>query len=83
MVFRLGREIRKFFYHKLNSDTVTIALGLGLERRSHSAASRSRFVFSPKKVTVRGLGVVKPKQQLESLIDWLGKMKGALPDAKV
>jgi len=44
---------------------------------------RSRFVFSPKKVTVRGLGVVKPKQQLESLIDWLGKMEGALPDAKV
>ena len=44
---------------------------------------RSRFVFSPKKVTVRGLGVVKPKQQLESLIDWLGKMKGALPDAKI
>ena len=44
---------------------------------------RSRFVFSPKKVTVRGLGVVKPKQQLESLIDWLGKMKGALPDAKL
>lgn len=40
-------------------------------------------MFSPKKVTVRGLGVVKPKQQLESLIDWLGKMKGALPDAKV
>jgi hypothetical protein len=38
MVFRLGREIRQFFYHKLNTDTVTIALGLGLglglERRS-------------------------------------------------
>ncbi|MEB3309179.1 MAG: transcription-repair coupling factor [Snowella sp.] len=43
---------------------------------------QSRFVYSPKKVTVRGLGVVKPKQQLENLIDWLGKMKGALPDAK-
>jgi transcription-repair coupling factor (superfamily II helicase) len=44
---------------------------------------RSRFVFSPKKVTVRGLGVVKPQQQLENLIDWLGKMRGALPEVGV
>ena len=28
---------------------------------------------------MRGLGVMKPEQQLENLIDWLGKMKGALP----
>jgi len=28
---------------------------------------------------VRGLGVMKPEQQLENLIDWLSKMKGALP----
>ncbi len=41
---------------------------------------RSRFVYSPKKVTVRGLGVLKPQKQLESLIEWLGKMKGALPE---
>ncbi|ACK72119.1 transcription-repair coupling factor [Gloeothece citriformis PCC 7424] len=41
---------------------------------------RSRFVYSLKKVTVRGLGVLKPKKQLESLIEWLGKMKGALPE---
>ncbi|WP_267383466.1 transcription-repair coupling factor [Cyanobacterium sp. uoEpiScrs1] len=40
---------------------------------------QSRFVYSPKKVTVRGLGVLKPQKQLESLIEWLGKMKGALP----
>jgi transcription-repair coupling factor (superfamily II helicase) len=31
----------------------------------------SRFVYAPKKVTVRGLGTVKPAKQLESLIDWL------------
>lgn len=41
---------------------------------------RSRFVFFPGKVTVRGLGVMKADRQLESLIDWLGKMKGALPE---
>lgn len=40
----------------------------------------SRFVYSPKKVTVRGLGVLKPDKQLENLIDWLGKMQGALPE---
>jgi len=42
---------------------------------------RSRFVYSPGKVTVRGLGVLKAKKQLENLIDWLSKMKGALPEA--
>ncbi len=41
---------------------------------------RSRFVYSPGKVTVRGMGVLKPDQQLENLIDWLGKMQGALPE---
>ena len=41
---------------------------------------RSRFVYTPGKVTVRGLGVLKPDQQLEHLIDWLGKMQGALPE---
>ncbi len=35
---------------------------------------RSRFVYSPKKVIVRGLGVMKPQKQLESLMDWLGKI---------
>lgn len=38
----------------------------------------SRFIYSPKKVTVRGLGVLKPDKQLESLIDWLGRMQGVL-----
>lgn len=39
----------------------------------------SRFVYTPKKVIVRGLGVLKPEKQLESLISWLGSMQGALP----
>jgi transcription-repair coupling factor (superfamily II helicase) len=42
---------------------------------------RSRFVYLPKKVMVRGLGVMKAEQQLENLIDWLGRMQGALPEA--
>lgn len=40
---------------------------------------KARFVYTPGKVTVRGLGILKPEQLLENLIDWLGKMKGALP----
>jgi transcription-repair coupling factor (superfamily II helicase) len=39
---------------------------------------RSRFVYSPKKVTVRGLGVLKPQRQLEDLIEWLGGIQNAL-----
>ncbi|MBE9127589.1 MULTISPECIES: transcription-repair coupling factor [unclassified Coleofasciculus] len=42
---------------------------------------RSRFVYSLGKVTVRGLGVLKADQQLGHLIDWFGKMQGALPEA--
>lgn len=42
---------------------------------------RSRFVYSTGKVTVRGLGMLKADQQLEHLIEWLGKMQGALPEA--
>ena len=38
----------------------------------------SRFVYTSKKVTVRGLGVMKPQQQLDSLIEWFGMMRGAL-----
>ncbi|NJK30079.1 MAG: hypothetical protein HC940_07955, partial [Acaryochloris sp. SU_5_25] len=40
---------------------------------------RSRFVYIPGKITVRGLGMIKADDQLASLIDWLGKMQGALP----
>ncbi|MEQ8963154.1 hypothetical protein [Coleofasciculus sp. B1-GNL1-01] len=42
---------------------------------------RSRFVYSSGKVTVWGLGVLNANKQLENLIDWLSKMKGALPEA--
>jgi transcription-repair coupling factor (superfamily II helicase) len=41
---------------------------------------RSRYVFAPDKVIVRGLGVLSANQQLETLIDALGKMQGALPE---
>jgi transcription-repair coupling factor (superfamily II helicase) len=44
---------------------------------------RTRFVYSPGKVTVRGLAVFKADQQLQSLIDALGKMQGAIPEAAV
>jgi len=40
----------------------------------------SRFVFTPGKVTVRGLAVLNADQQLDNLINWLGKMQGALPE---
>jgi transcription-repair coupling factor (superfamily II helicase) len=42
---------------------------------------KSRFVYTPGKVTVRGLGVLKADQQLENLVDYLSRMKGALPEA--
>jgi transcription-repair coupling factor (superfamily II helicase) len=44
---------------------------------------RSRFVYSTGKVTVCGLGMLKADQQLEHLIEWLGKMQGALPEAAI
>ncbi|MGD1938784.1 MAG: transcription-repair coupling factor [Cyanophyceae cyanobacterium] len=39
---------------------------------------RSRFVYTGKKVLVRGLGVMKPKQQLDNLIEWMGYLAGSL-----
>jgi transcription-repair coupling factor (superfamily II helicase) len=42
---------------------------------------QSRFVYTPKQVTVRGLGLVKPQQQLDSLLEWLAKCKDGLPSA--
>ncbi|MEO1635700.1 MAG: TRCF domain-containing protein, partial [Cyanobacteria bacterium J06631_9] len=41
---------------------------------------QSRFVFAPGKVTVRGLGVMKPDKQVENLIEWLGYMQTALKE---
>lgn len=43
---------------------------------------QSRFVYNSKKVIIRGLGVMKPEQQLTNLIDWFGKMQGSLPDSR-
>jgi transcription-repair coupling factor (superfamily II helicase) len=42
---------------------------------------QGRFVYTSKKVLVRGLGVMKPQKQLESLIEWLGYLKGGLPES--
>jgi transcription-repair coupling factor (superfamily II helicase) len=39
-----------------------------------------KFVYSPGKVTVRGMGAIGADKQLECLIDWLGKMLGALTE---
>ncbi|MBW4616210.1 MAG: transcription-repair coupling factor [Desmonostoc vinosum HA7617-LM4] len=44
---------------------------------------KTRFVYSPGKVTVRGLGVMKADQQLQSLIDALGRMQGAIVEVAV
>ncbi|MBW4660104.1 MAG: transcription-repair coupling factor [Drouetiella hepatica Uher 2000/2452] len=41
---------------------------------------KSRFVYTPGKVTIRGLGALKAEQQLENLLDYFGRMKGALPE---
>ena len=41
---------------------------------------QSRFVYTSKKVVVRGLGIVKPQRQLEDLIEWLGMIYKALPE---
>lgn len=41
---------------------------------------QGRFVYGGKKVTVRGLGVMKPDQQLENLIQWLGYMQEVLEE---
>jgi hypothetical protein len=38
----------------------------------------SRFVYAPKKVIVRGLGIMKPQRQLDNLIEWLGAIHSAL-----
>ena len=42
---------------------------------------KTRFVYTPGKVTVRGLGVLKAEQQLENLVEYFKRMKGAIPEA--
>lgn len=41
---------------------------------------KARFVYSPGKVTARGLGVFKADQQLQTLIDTFMKMQGAIAE---
>ncbi|WP_373543747.1 transcription-repair coupling factor [Chamaesiphon sp.] len=41
-------------------------------------SSRSRYVYSTGKVTARGLGVLRPNEQVETLINTLNKMQGVL-----
>ncbi|PSB33104.1 transcription-repair coupling factor [Stenomitos frigidus] len=43
----------------------------------------SRFVYTPSKVTVRGLGALNADQQLDSLLNWLARMQGALPESAI
>ncbi len=40
--------------------------------------ARSRYVYSTGRVTARGLGVMRPNEQVEMLIDVLSKMEGVL-----
>jgi transcription-repair coupling factor (superfamily II helicase) len=39
---------------------------------------KSRFVYAPGKVTVRGLGIMKADQQLDHLIEYFKRMEGGL-----
>jgi transcription-repair coupling factor (superfamily II helicase) len=39
---------------------------------------QSRYVYSPGKVTARGLGVLRPEEQVETSIGTLSKMQGVL-----
>jgi transcription-repair coupling factor (superfamily II helicase) len=40
--------------------------------------ARSRYVYSVGKVTARGLGILRPNEQVEKLIEVLSKMQGVL-----
>ncbi|MGG6297352.1 transcription-repair coupling factor [Leptolyngbya sp. AN02str] len=42
---------------------------------------QTRFVYTPGKVTVRGLAALSAELQLDNLIDWLNRMQGAVPEA--
>ncbi|NEQ48063.1 MAG: transcription-repair coupling factor [Leptolyngbya sp. SIOISBB] len=41
---------------------------------------KSRFVYAKNKVTVRGLGVLKPEKQLDNLLEWFQLMRAGLPE---
>ncbi|NJK27852.1 MAG: transcription-repair coupling factor, partial [Coleofasciculaceae cyanobacterium SM2_3_26] len=40
----------------------------------------SRFIYTPGKILARGLGMLQPIQQLDTLMDWLSKMQEAIPE---
>ncbi len=40
---------------------------------------RSRFIYAGKKITVRGLGMLKPEQQVASLLEWFQAMQANRP----
>lgn len=44
---------------------------------------QTRFVYTPGKVTVRGMGILKPDQQLENLLGYFSRMQGGLPEAAI
>ncbi|MEM6839226.1 MAG: transcription-repair coupling factor [Cyanobacteria bacterium P01_C01_bin.120] len=41
---------------------------------------KSRFIYAGGKVTVRGLGVLKPEKQLDNLVEWFQLMRAGLPE---
>ncbi|MEO1209060.1 MAG: transcription-repair coupling factor [Cyanobacteria bacterium J06638_20] len=41
---------------------------------------KSRFVYGNSKVTVRGLGVLKPEKQVENLVEWFQAMQAGLKE---
>ncbi|MEM1308905.1 MAG: transcription-repair coupling factor [Cyanobacteria bacterium P01_H01_bin.153] len=41
---------------------------------------KSRFVYAGGKVTVRGLGVLKPEKQLDNLVEWFQLMRASLQE---
>ncbi len=43
---------------------------------------KTRFVYAGGKVTVRGLGALKPEKQVETLVEWLGYMQAGLPESE-
>ncbi|MEM6520899.1 MAG: transcription-repair coupling factor [Cyanobacteria bacterium P01_C01_bin.70] len=43
---------------------------------------KSRFVYAGGKVTVRGLGVLKPEKQLDNLVEWFQLMRAGLQEKK-
>jgi transcription-repair coupling factor (superfamily II helicase) len=41
---------------------------------------KSRFIYAGGKVTIRGLGALKPEKQLDNLLEWFQLMQAGLPE---